>query len=438
MPGGLALAALGNALRARVRQMVLQYDAIEPSKLDMSAKAPEELSNDQVNKVTLSIFPYHLSHNTGWQSSRDPAYNSAGERRENPWLPLDVRYVLSAYGPGPDYEMALGAALLAMHETPQITPEWLANHADNGSFSPNSPLPQAVRDLAAQPAPIRVRPLHMTGEDLSQVWSSLNAGVHPGYCFEVGTVLMEYRAPRTVAPPVAEGRLSVTLLRRPRIERMRFAPAGAGEPQWTDRNTASPGERVRLDGTGLRGDIVEIAVGKRMVAPAVENVRPDRILATLPGDLFPGLVTLQVRHRWPKPEGETPPPAAGEIPGETSNLLPLSIRPVLDTPAVTLDNEDEDDGIVSFDATIHFDVAVGGTQEVELLLRARVADPDGRFRSYSFHAVPDAAASTATRVAPISAVPPGSYLVRVLVDGAESALTSDATGYSGPLLQVPA
>ena len=78
-----------------------------------------------------------------------------------------------------------------------------------------------------------------------------------------------------------------------------------------------------------------------------------------------------------------------------------------------------------------------------LLLNELAPPPTRPARSYSFFApadngiVPPAQIDTGTITFPISFVPPGAYLVRVQVDGAESPLQVDGTGrYSTPAVTI--
>lgn len=441
MPDGFGLAALNEAMRFRIDQFLRRFDSAQVGDVEVVTRAPEVLSTKSPDSVTINVYPWRLEPNANWRASRDPAYSTGGDRREDPWLALDVRYLVCGYGPDPDLDRALGIALLALHETPRLSPTIL-EAASNGTFVDSSPLPQALRDLAAQPAPLKVTPVPMTTEALSQLWSMMNAGLRPGMTYEVATLLVEYKAPRGAAPPVAEARLGVTLLRRPTITRMRFSPGPPADPAWDDRPVASPGDRILLLGSGLRGDVTELAFGRRVETLSGADVREDRIEAELPPNLRPGVLTVQVRQRWAKPSGVLAPQATGTVPAETSNLLPAMIRPVLDDPAVTLADRDEDDGVVSFTATAHFVVAVGRAQRAELLLTARAPDANGRFPSFVVESAPPPSgvpdASVSTRVFTITGIPEGDYLVRVRVDDGESALASDIDGYSGPTLAVPA
>ncbi|HKX90970.1 MAG TPA: DUF4255 domain-containing protein [Sphingomicrobium sp.] len=442
MPDGFALAALSQALRTRVRQAITEAaDVAQTGQFDIVSKHPELLASPTPGKATLTLYPCRLVPNPGWASSRQAAYSPRGERRANSLLALDVQYVLAGYSPeAGDVERVLGLALLGLHETPQLSRSLLLAAA-SGNFPANSPLPQALRDLADQPAPITIAPQPLELEALSQLWSTLNSGVRTGMVYLVGTLLMESRRRAASAPPVREGRLSVTQLRAPNILRTLFATTTAGP--FRERTVASPGEILRIEGSGLRGDVTRLLVGDRSVAVDPAALRPDRLEAALPGNLRPGLVTLQVQQDWPKPKGKQPPPATGVVPGERSNIVPIAIRPVLaGAGTFTVDGRlDLPDGKVSFDVTAKFAVPVGRKQRFELLLNATTAAADGTFGTFAFAApTPTTGGDTNTtqRKVTIVGVAAGTYLARVVVDGAESALNEDATGVTGPIVTVPA
>jgi hypothetical protein len=443
MPDGFALAALSHAMRTRIRQSIGDAaDVQQTGQFDVVSKAPDQLATANPAKATLTIYPWRFIANPSWASSRQAAYSPAGERRASPLLALDVLFVLAAYAKdNADAEAVLGLALLALHETPQLSRELLQAMA-GGTFPNGSPLPQALRDLAGQAAPITVEPMSYELEDLAHVWSMFNSGVRGGMVYRVGTLLIESRRKAASGLPVREGRLSVTLLQAPAIARVLFAAAAGAE--FTQRGVAVPGEVLRLVGSGLKGEITHVALGARLVPADDTRLRDDSLEIDLPADLRPGLITLQVVQDWAKPAGKLPPVAAGSIPGKRSNLVPVAIRPVLRTnnPFTIGNRHVEASGLVAFDVTPHFAVDVGSRQRCELMLNATVADAEGRFASFTFAAPDPAPAATDTdvqvRVVPILGVPAGNYLARIVLDGAESALREDATGVTGPVLAVPA
>ncbi|WP_086606615.1 Pvc16 family protein [Erythrobacter donghaensis] len=441
MPGGLAIAALSHALRFRLRQVIAEEDSAAIGQIDVVTRAPEQMGTPAITRATLVLYPYRIVPNAGWQSSRGAPYNAAGERQADPLLALDVHYLLAAYSPNAGLpDLALGLGMLALHETPQLTAALLEAAAADSALPGNSPLPQAVQQLADQDAPIKLSTTPLELEGLSQLWSMMNSGLRVGMTYQVSTLLLERQRRRASAPPVREGRLGLTLLRAPFIARLLVAPADPAQP-FAERALAAPGERLRLVGSGLAGDVTEVWIGDRTLT--VTTMAADAMEAAVPADLRPGLSQLRLRHLTPKPVGTLPPPGAGTIPVEQSNLVAIAIRPVLRAanPFVS-SGRAVDDGVVRFTVTVHFAVAVGRLQRAELLLNAVNADANGRFPAYVFQA-PDPAPGTAdaavtSRTFTIAGVTPGPYLARVIIDGAESALTSGAAGYDGPIATVPA
>jgi hypothetical protein len=101
------------------------------------------------------------------------------------------------------------------------------------------------------------------------------------------------------------------------------------------------------------------------------------------------------------------------------------------------------DGVTlqSANVTVNFAPRVGRSQRVVLLLNEANPPATRPARSYSFSAPRDNGIvapnqpDTGTIVFPISFVAPGSYLLRVQVDGAESAMGVDGSGkYVSPLI----
>jgi hypothetical protein len=94
----------------------------------------------------------------------------------------------------------------------------------------------------------------------------------------------------------------------------------------------------------------------------------------------------------------------------------------------------------SGEVTVQLDPGVGRTQRVTLLLNERHPPEGSSPRSYSFEAPPrppTGPETSASIAIPVSGVVPGSYLVRVRVDGAESLLEQDTSGqYDSPEVEI--
>ena len=99
MPDGFALSALGYALRFRTERMIREVDAAITGNFALVSRAPEVISATSPATPVLTLYPYHITPNSSWSQARGPAFSGNGERREVPWLALDIRYVLAGYGP---------------------------------------------------------------------------------------------------------------------------------------------------------------------------------------------------------------------------------------------------------------------------------------------------------------------------------------------------
>jgi hypothetical protein len=155
------------------------------------------------------------------------------------------------------------------------------------------------------------------------------------------------------------------------------------------------------------------------------------IRVVLPATVPAGVRSLQVLH--PRLIGSP----GVERSGAESNAEAVVVRPIL-TGSVTAVA-----GVRAGTAVVSAPVqpAVGRRQRVVLLLNEFQA-PDGRpARAYQFVApVPDdsAPATSGTVVVPVHGVVPGTYLVRVQVDGVQSLLgVGAAGGFATPTVAIP-
>jgi hypothetical protein len=180
-------------------------------------------------------------------------------------------------------------------------------------------------------------------------------------------------------------------------------------------------------------------------------VTDTRIAAAVPAGLTAGVQSVQVLHRLDLGTASPDEPHRGF----ESNVSAFVLHPTIDAPAVappsvanvtpTLRNGAPVvvDGVTlqSAAVTVRFAPRVGRRQRVQLVLNEVDPPPARPARSYSFPAptdngvVPPDQPDTGTIVFGIAFVAPGTYLVRVQVDGAESPLLIDAAGkYASPAI----
>jgi hypothetical protein len=266
----------------------------------------------------------------------------------------------------------------------------------------------AAADLAEQVEQVRIAPEFMNTEEMSKLWSAMQASYRPTAPYMASVVLIESRRPAKSALPVRQRNIAVRALNRPVIERV--------SPQ-----LVAPGGTLVLEGFNLRGDITRVALGDIEVIPADPGY--DRVEVVVPASVPAGVATVQMRH--PVDFGTADEPHRGV----ESNVIACMVIPAVSgVPASVARNTD---------LTFTVSPAVRVNQKVSLILGQGSIDLPPRapgspaLTTLSLHIPPD--------------FPIGTHLLRLRVDGAESALQveSDAVQpdplkkqYTGPKVSV--
>ena len=182
-------------------------------------------------------------------SRRRRGHAGGSHRLGNPPLALDLHFLLSAYS-GADLhaEILLGYAMQLMHEFPLITREMIRT-ALNPSPEVGLELPPALRaladcGLADQVEQLRITPQFLNGEEMSRLWTAIQANYRPSAAYQVSVVLIEaQQAKENAIWRVAFARLGVASFN----ESYDHAPIWQGsQHQPTQHNYFN--EHVRLPG----------------------------------------------------------------------------------------------------------------------------------------------------------------------------------------------
>ncbi len=145
----------------------------------------------------------------------------------------------------------------------------------------------------------------------------------------------------------------------------------------------------------------------------------------VPATLAAGVQSLQVAHRIPM---GTPPVSHR---GFESNAAPFVLHPAITNPGAATESSTPLIKITNITAQVTPNVVPG--QRVVAVLNAPGANPPQAYAS----APVVVSANSNQVVIPIENVPPGSYFVRVQIDGAESLLTMAGGVFNGPAVNVP-
>jgi len=454
----LAIGAVTAVLRDLLNNGLIDHDVTGSvgGNVTVTSLPPDRIPVDDGNEKTqLNWFLHQVTANQGWRNTGLPSRDQAGDRLTNPPLALDLHYLLTAYGEHElHHEIVLGYGMQVMHETPVLSRNAIrrslaAPPPVTGSVLPPAQQALVAAELADQVEQIKICPETLSTEELSKLWTALQARFRPSAAYQVSVVLIEAKRSTRSALPVRMRNVKVFTWRQPVIDSVQ-AQSGPDA-------AIVEGSPLFLRGSQLRGQVTRVRFGDTVVALPAADVADDRIAVAVPAGLRAGVQSVQVEHRLvldvPPPD-DLPLSPSDPHPGFESNVAAFVLHPTIDPPppaassvTPTLRNGAPVvvDGVTlrSADVLVQFAPAVGRAQRVILFLN-EVAPPATRpARSYSFLAprdngiVPPAQPDTATITFPVTFVAPGSYLVRVQVDGAESALQVDGTGaYAKPAITI--
>lgn len=443
MSNALAIAAVTAVLKDRLNDGLINSDLQSLGSFSVTCLPPDRFGiggADEAPANRLNLYLYRVSPNTGWSNQRLPSRTSAGTRTTNPYLALDLHYLLSAYGSEElNDQILLGYGMQVLHETPVLSRDAvrlsLGGGAVDGAILPPAFQQLGAADLAEQVEQIRLTPYYPDLEATSHLWSSFNTSLRPTALYQATVALIESKASTRTALPVRERRLYVPTLRRPRIERVLSQP-DAGTPP-SEGGPILHGHNLVLLGSGLQGDVTRVRLGDLTVEEVDLELNARRLVFTLPGSLLAGVQGVQVAHAVAK-EG-----SSETIPTERSNLQAFVLNPSFDPANVSLQDvalvdAGEPAGPVNGTVRIDFAHPVGRQQQVQLSLNELDPPADTAPRTYGFEATPLApGVESASQIDfPIQGVAQATYLLRVRIDGAESSLELTDGAYSGPTLQV--
>lgn len=158
----------------------------------VSALPPDRVTSGTDERAQLNLFLYHVTPHVGLRA----AGVASGA------LALELHYLVTAYG-AQDYqtEILLGHTLQLLHETPVIGREQLGatiaalTSAGDGRVVPPALAALVQSDLAEQVEQLRILPEFLSTEDMSKLWSSLQAKFRPSVTYKVSTILIRGEVP---------------------------------------------------------------------------------------------------------------------------------------------------------------------------------------------------------------------------------------------------
>lgn len=155
----------------------------------------------------LNLFLHQVTPNPGWRNAGLPSRDERGERLTNPPLALDLHYLLTAYGAEDLHaEILLGYAMQLLHDTPVLSRQAIRTalipSPVNGTILPPALQALSASDLAEQVEQIKIIPAALNSEEMSKLWSALQARYRPTAAYQVSVVLIESQKPAKASLPV--------------------------------------------------------------------------------------------------------------------------------------------------------------------------------------------------------------------------------------------
>lgn len=411
MSTALAIAAVTRALRNLLDSVAT---------LDFSSLPTDSRPNTQIEVTTLpldrarvtdaahnrlNLFLYHMELNAAWRNQDLPRQARPGESSFPP-LALNLHYLVTAYAEGDNElvgQVLLGHALSVLHDHPLLSrSELRASLADSG--------------VDTQFERVRVTYQPISVDELSKIWGGAVADFRLSGSYQVALVLIDStRAKRAALPVLRRGGddRGPQVLAAPAPSLLEvsefFNPSLATRPPH-GKPAAELGDVLVLHGTNLGSDSVSARFRHdRLSVPTDLPILPERsdseVQVALPAANQPG-----VPAAWPAGfytvELVVDRPSA---PSWTTNRLPFALAPQISSIAPANPAASSQ----PFDLTLTCVPQVLPEQHVVLLVGDREVQPS----SVATPADPDV---PTTCVFPINGLAPGSYVLRLRVDGADS------------------
>jgi hypothetical protein len=177
----------------------LEYGVVaaDVGNVKISAVPPERIVPGQEHQLQLNLFLHQVTPNTRLRphSSREKDAQACQHDRRGPLL--DLHYLLTAYAEQElRTEVLLGYAADRMYEARDLRyngTSWLPAGSAAGSTGVEPPaLAMNVRsDRVSRLAGVTVEPQFLSGEELSRLWSALQARYRPSLAYKVSLVLAD-------------------------------------------------------------------------------------------------------------------------------------------------------------------------------------------------------------------------------------------------------
>ncbi|MDA9504181.1 hypothetical protein XI09_05265 [Bradyrhizobium sp. CCBAU 11386] len=406
MSSALAIATVTETLLHLLQQHI---DTAHVPGATVTAMPPD--STGGLPDPGVNIFLYQVSPNAALRNADLPTRATNGSLLRRPQVALDLHYLLTFYGDESRLEQQrlLGSVALALHANPEL-PRALIDHVETTTSFLNG------AGLSVQSELVRFVPVNFTLEELSKLWSFLlKIDYVLSTAYRASVVLIDGNDPLPPPPaPALSFNLQALPFREPLIQQILPAP-GSGSLILPQSQIVLAGQNLSMSGSSTI-----VLFGTINQSPAF--VSNTRIVVTLPGGLAAGPQTARVVQALKL--GAPPTPHQAGIQSEIATfVLHPQIQPGAAPGSFAITARHNFGSPPEDVIEVKINPTVGAGQSAALQLAA-VSLPEA---THVFAAEPRAQDSDTVLFA-VPGLPNGSYLARVLIDGAASPYSLDPSG----------
>lgn len=199
MISALTIAAVTAVLKSRVENWLVQQGAAASVGADIvvAASPPDRIATGADERPQLNLFLYAITPNTALRRAQP----STEGQRSGTSVTFDLHYLVSAYGAADlQIEALLGYAIEALHQSPAFEHDAIratldALAAPEGGHGQPPPYPFLNQSgLVDRLNQITISPQFLSLEELSRIWSALQARYRPSAIYRVSAVTIAREA----------------------------------------------------------------------------------------------------------------------------------------------------------------------------------------------------------------------------------------------------
>jgi hypothetical protein len=367
------------AVTATLRNVLIQgfNDDNDLPGVDVTTRPLDKARNGNTGNQ-LNIFLYHTTLNTAFANMTMPTHVPSSSTTPTP-LPLNLYYLITAYGEGDDDvkgHLLLGRAMGVLHDNAALDREVIRNALNSEGLTQPSNLHEQIDRVYVTLQPVSL-------DEMSKLWTTFQTEYRISTAYHASVVLIESERPAWSPLPVtrrgseddyvqSQADLTPPFLTLTSAILTDYMPSGSARnvPPHLRRTSFIPGDSITLQGYHLQGD-VRLRLEHARLANPIEldlgtNNHDQQIVFTLPTPptgWIPGVYNLTAL-------------IAG-TPERTSNTLALPVAPVM-----TLNAPPDVNGIPTLPVaagivslTVGVSPSVRRDQHVVLLATGREFDP---------------------------------------------------------------